>query len=60
MIQVLLMDGKKFVNEYKDFKDNEKLSAIRYIREALLDDKHSIIEISKWQEGVKRTKMERQ
>lgn len=47
MIQVVLMDGKRFINGHKDF-DGEEERLIKYIKDCLRDDKCRIIEISKW------------
>jgi len=59
MIQVVLMDGKKFINEHKDFGNDKWLAAIRYAKEAIQNRKHSIIEISKWENADRPTRMKR-
>lgn len=59
MIQVVLMDGKKFINEHKDFPNEQVLAVSRYVREALQNRKHSIIEISKWENADRPTRMKR-
>lgn len=48
MIQIILMDGRKFINKHAQFKDKNVIGILNYIETALADDDHSIIEISKW------------
>jgi len=47
-IQIVLMDGRKFINKYNNFDMTEQRQAVEFITAALLDVNTSIIEISKW------------
>ena len=48
MIQVVLMDKSRFIDHYKNFNDDKVKELIKYVSDALDENKSSIIEISKW------------
>lgn len=48
MIQIVVMDGKKFINSHANFDNRARKLIMQYIEEALDNDQDSIIEISKW------------
>lgn len=48
MIQVVLMDGRKFINGHANFSNKAIDVILGFLEEALRDDEQSIIEISKW------------
>lgn len=59
MIQVVVMDGKKFINEHRDFADDDRKGILFYVSESLSKNKNSIIEISKWINGARPFRRER-
>lgn len=53
MIQIVLMEKKDWINEYKQFKDYEKTEALKYLEYALINDNHTTIQITKWDDKTK-------
>jgi len=53
MIQVVLMEKRDMINEYKQFRDNEFDAVSAYIRLALINNKHTTIQITKWDDKTR-------
>lgn len=54
MIQVVVMDKRRFINKFKDFQvvsPKQHKDLLDYITETLQNPSNSIIEISKWNKG---------
>ena len=49
MIQIVLLNGRDYINEHKSFEDTELTNIMEYIRQAVKNDDHTVIEISKWE-----------
>lgn len=53
MIQIILMEKYDWINEYKSFEDDDYKDIINYLKEAIVNKKHTTIQITKWDNQTK-------
>lgn len=53
MIEIVLMDDRGFINDWKHFYEDELDAMIKYLRFGIQQDNTTQIKVKKWKDGKK-------